>query len=238
MIKRNTLEQFITRSIKIHNNKYDYSKVNFVDGTVKVCIICPEHGEFWQTPQDHLAGKGCAKCAGRLFSTTDFIKKASFVHNNKYDYSKTNYTRGVELVCIICPIHGKFWQQASVHIHGHGCPKCAQTNASKGETEIINFLTSLHIEFIAQYQIVCPINNSGFAKIDFYLPKYSIFIEYNGRQHYEPVEYFGGLERFNKQQARDQYLRIYCIQHNIELIEISYKETNYLEILKLRLIKD
>lgn len=166
-------------------------------------------------------------------NTKEFIEKAKKIHGDKYDYSKVEYVHNKLKVCIVCPKHGEFWQQASVHIHGHGCPKCAQTNASKGETEIINFLTSLHIEFIAQYQIVCPINNSGFAKIYFYLPKYNIFIEYNGRQHYEPVEYFGGEEAFIKQVKRDNRKKLLSNDNNIILIEIKYnQEKNDLEKMK------
>jgi hypothetical protein len=57
-----TTEEFITKARLKHNNKYDYSKTKYVNRKTRVLIICPEHGEFWQTPQDHLAGKGCAKC--------------------------------------------------------------------------------------------------------------------------------------------------------------------------------
>ena len=59
----NKLERFVERANAIHNNKYDYSKVDYKDCNTKVCIVCPEHGEFWQTPAHHLSGQGCPKCA-------------------------------------------------------------------------------------------------------------------------------------------------------------------------------
>lgn len=232
-----TLEQFITRSSIKHNNKFDYSKSNYVDGSTKICIICPTHGEFWQTAADHLAGRGCPKCAGYQFTTKDFIEKANRVHNFKYDYSKVEYTNGDGFVNIICPVHGEFLQRASIHLHGHGCWKCAQRcdSVSKGEANITSFLKEHNVKFVAQHIIDCPINVSGIAKIDFYLPDHNLFIEYNGKQHYEPVVYFGGEERFRQQQQRDLYVRSYCSSHSIELLEISYLESEYIELLKTRL---
>ena len=53
---------FIQRANLIHNNKYDYSKVDYVNSYTKVCIICPEHVEFWKRPGKHIAGQGCTKC--------------------------------------------------------------------------------------------------------------------------------------------------------------------------------
>ena len=59
-------ENFIETARKIHGDKYDYSKVEYINNSTKVCIICPEHGEFWQTPNKHLSGCGCPKCAGKI----------------------------------------------------------------------------------------------------------------------------------------------------------------------------
>ncbi len=60
--KTNTIEQFISSAQMIHGGRYDYSKVEYTHSKSKVCIICPEHGEFWQTPNNHLKGHGCPKC--------------------------------------------------------------------------------------------------------------------------------------------------------------------------------
>ena len=125
-----TTEQFIKKSQQIHNNKYDYSKVEYINNRTKVCIICPEHGEFWQTPHSHLSGCGCCKCKydqskqRLLLTTEDFINKAIQIHGDKYTYSKVNYIGAEEKVCIICPKHGEFWQTPSGHLSGYGCPKC------------------------------------------------------------------------------------------------------------------
>ena len=123
-----TTEQFIEKAKQIHGNKYDYSKVEYVNNHTKVCIICPEHGEFWQTPNSHLNGNGCSSCKGlKKLTTKEFIERAKQVHGNKYDYSKTIYVNKRTKVCIICPIHGEFYQTPHNHVYQkQGCPECGK----------------------------------------------------------------------------------------------------------------
>ncbi len=137
MRKSNTLE-FIEKSKNVHGDKYDYSKVEYLGATEKVCIICPEHGPFYQIPNSHSRGKGCLKCARKIaikktYSNTEkFIEKARKKHGNKYDYSKVEYIKAKEKVSIIChnideitnEKHGEFLQQPSNHLAGGNCPKC------------------------------------------------------------------------------------------------------------------
>lgn len=59
-------EDFIKRAQKIHENKYDYSKVEYVNNRTKVKIICPIHGEFLQTSDKHLRGAGCPSCCKKI----------------------------------------------------------------------------------------------------------------------------------------------------------------------------
>ena len=125
-MKKLTTEEFIVKARKTHSDKYDYSKVKYTNNKVKVCIICPEHGEFWQTPHNHLVGQNCPKCTNNNLkkNTTDFIKQAVEIHNGKYDYSKVEYTSNKDKICIICPEHGEFWQTPKRHLAGDGCPIC------------------------------------------------------------------------------------------------------------------
>ena len=66
-------KKFIERARELHNDKYDYSKIEYVNAKTKVCIICPIHGEFWQRPSNHLKGQKCPKCYGKNKTTEDFI---------------------------------------------------------------------------------------------------------------------------------------------------------------------
>lgn len=215
---------FIEKAKKVHRDKYDYSKVDYVDSHTKTCIICPEHGEFWQTPNNHLNGKGCPKCANKQISINQtktneqFIKEATLKHNGKYNYSKTHYIDAHTKITITCLIHGDFEQLPTHHLRGCGCPSC---NESHGERNVKNYLEEHKLKYISQYR-VNDINRS--FRIDFYLPDYNMFIEYNGEQHYVPKEYFGGQLKFQEQIKRDEMLREYCKINKINLIEISYKE--------------
>ena len=132
-----TTEEFIKKAREVHGNRYDYSKVEYVNKKSKVCIVCTEHGEFTQSPQKHLSGQGCIKChhatlAKRYSLGKDkFIEKASSVHHGFYDYSMVEYVNSHTHVQIICPIHGAFPQDPASHLRGHGCPFCADIENGK-----------------------------------------------------------------------------------------------------------
>ena len=127
-----------TKSIKVystlesrfnlqHSNKFDYSKAVYVNNTTKMIITCPIHGEFYQTSANHLKS-GCEQCGGRYsYNTEEFLNKAISVHGNRYDYSKTKYTKNDQNVIVTCKIHWDFKQIARNHLQGAGCPKCSAT---------------------------------------------------------------------------------------------------------------
>lgn len=125
-----TKEYFIRRATDMYDGRYDYDKVEFVDRYTKVTITCPIHGDFQQTPAQHLHGKGCPMCGkemeteNRKSNVEEFIKKAREIHGDKYDYSKFVYERAKNKGIIICPIHGEFMQSPDLHLRGSGCPKC------------------------------------------------------------------------------------------------------------------
>lgn len=139
MSRKVTTYDFVNRAKIAHNNKYNYSKVDYINNSTKVCIICPEHGEFWQTPNSHLRGKGCPFCkreklrSDRRISLEEFIIRAKGIFNNKYDYSLVEIKNVMTKVKIICPTHGVFEQIPLSHLKGHGCPKCGFEIMGKGE---------------------------------------------------------------------------------------------------------
>ena len=121
--------EFINRSNKIFNSKYDYSLVEYKNLNSKVKIICPTHGIFEKRPKAHLKGEGCKKCK---YGTESFIDKSRIVHSNRYDYSRVIYKSAIEFVKIICPIHGEFEQKPQLHLRGNGCQRCGK-NITKDE---------------------------------------------------------------------------------------------------------
>lgn len=125
MPKRYTTQQFIQKSKEIHGDTYDYSKVNYLSSHENITITCKEHGNFKQSPSNHISGKGCIKCGGKKkFTVEEFIQKANKTHNNKYSYLKTKYRNKKTKVIITCNSHGDFKQEANAHLQGNGCPKC------------------------------------------------------------------------------------------------------------------
>ena len=139
-----TTEDFINKARKIHGEKYDYSKVEYINSQTKVIIICPEHGEFEQTPSDHLSGSGCQKCGKKYMDTNYFIEKAQKIHGNKYSYLKTKYVSSYIPIIITCQKHGDFKQNPNGHLDGNGCPKCSNRNIKYTNEDFINKAREVH----------------------------------------------------------------------------------------------
>lgn len=169
---------FEEKARKIHDNKYDYSKVIYNNNKDKVCIICPEHGEFWQTPHNHLSGYGCPYCSHRIQTLEGFIEKCIEVHGELYDYSDVKYVDAHTKIKIICPEHGEFWQMPYSHIGGRGCPLCKTSHL---ERNIQKFLKEHNIDYVYQYR---NYNALGKQSIDFFLKRNNIGIECQGEQHF------------------------------------------------------
>lgn len=217
---RKDVDVFIEQANKIHSNKYDYSKVEYVNTHTKVCIICPKHGEFWQTPNSHLRGRGCPECynESRIITTDDIINDAKKTHGERYDYSKTEYKSMRDKICVICHKkdkdgneHGEFWQMPLQHIYGQGCPKCKK---SKLEIEMNLFLERNGIKFIPQYSQKWLKR----LRLDFYLPDYNIGIECQGGQHFSPCSIFGGEKTFKKIVERDLRKKQLCEENGVKLL--------------------
>jgi very-short-patch-repair endonuclease len=121
-----TKEDFIKNSNKIHDNKYDYSLVEYEKSSKKVTIICRKHGEFQQRASNHLRGRGCVLCKkSKIYDTNKFIEMSNYIHNNVYEYKKTYYKGSHTYVIITCKKHGDFRQTPTNHLSGKGCSKCA-----------------------------------------------------------------------------------------------------------------
>lgn len=133
-----TINEFIQKSNQIHNFKYDYNKVVYKNNNTNIIIDCPTHGEFTQTPGNHiLRENGCPSCSGNKKHTLDkFIQKSNEIHNNKYDYSLSEYINSTTKLIIICPIHGQFNQTPLSHMtNRHGCKRCADSYIPNEKTD-------------------------------------------------------------------------------------------------------
>lgn len=172
----NKKEKFIEKSIKRHGERYDYSKVEYKDSLTKVCIVCPEHGEFWQTPQAHVRGNGCPKCAnikrGDTFRSNGklFVEKSTIIHNGKYKYNPDSYVNAMTKVPITCPIHGEFLMTPMAHLSGQGCPKCSGRGLSTDE--IVELFRKKHGD---KYDYSKVVFNKMHEKVCIICPKHGEF---------------------------------------------------------------
>lgn len=224
-------DAFIEKARKKHGDKYDYSKTNYINVNTKVCIICREHGEFWQLPYNHLSGNGCPFCgikktnSSNKLTELEFINRSELIHNNKYDYSNITYKNYRAKVDIKCPIHGIFGQSPEKHLQGQGCPKCAN-QISKAESEIYDYCcTLLGKDFVKlrEREIISP------YELDIYIPSLKIAIEYNGLRWHS--------EQFGKDKWYHYNKMKLCNEKNIKLIQIFEDEYVYHKEIVLSKIK-
>lgn len=136
-----TTEKFIKKAELLYGNRFDYSKVNFVNQKVPVEIICKIHGSFFQTSRNHFRQPGCKKCASfqtalkNVCSSENFIEKSKKIHGNKFSYLNTKYTHINNNVIITCLIHGDFSVKATNHLKGYGCKKCSDISGGLTRTK-------------------------------------------------------------------------------------------------------
>jgi hypothetical protein len=220
--QRKKNEDFINESNIIHSYRYDYSKVEYINNHTKVCIICPEHGEFYQKPFIHLKGCGCSKCSKKYnYTSEEYIKKCIKIHGEIYDYSITKYKNAYTKIKVICLDCGEFNINPRNHINGMGCPLC---NMSSGEKIISKFLNTKNIKFEYKYRKFEWLKNRMKMEIDFFLNDYNIGIEFQGGQHFKSIEHWGGIEGLKKIQENDKIKQILCNKNNIPLYYINHNE--------------
>lgn len=231
-LKNRKLEyiNFLNNAIKVHGIKYDYSKVEYKSAKTKIIIICSKHGNFMQTPDNHLQGKECLKCSNEknAFNQTktlsEFIKESIKIHGNAYSYVNSKYIHNKEKIEIICPTHGSFFQMPYNHLQGKGCKLCS--NKSKKEEIIESILKSKNINYVREKTFDCCVNPKTKTKLrfDFYLPEHNLCIEYDGKQHFEPIKIWGGDKALQQNKYKDSIKNKFCKSNNVKLIRINYKQ--------------
>ena len=96
------IEQFVNKSCKIHNNFYNYSKFVYLNSKIKGIIICPIHGEFLQSPNNHLRNHGCPYCGGErtrkllVSNKEEFIRRGLETYTESANYTQENFSKTFE----------------------------------------------------------------------------------------------------------------------------------------------
>ena len=226
MPKRKTNEEFIRDAVKIHGDKYEYNKVEYQNSKVKVLVTCKEHGDFWVRPNDLLSGHGCPVCRyinahNKTRKTTEqFIADAKSVHGDKYDYSKTKYIQAHERVTITCPKHGDFSQEPNVHLKGFGCPKCSQSHLEKTISKLLEE-NAFFYDYEKEFEWL---RNRHPLSIDFFIPEINVGIECQGKQHFFPIDWFGGENSYVECVERDIIKNKKCSENGILILYYANKE--------------
>lgn len=175
MAKTVSKEEFVRLASEKFQNKFDYSKINYINTGGEIEILCPEHGYFRQKPYKHLLSMyGCQECAKifrgekRAHSQEEFLQLCKVKHGELFDYSKAIYSGVFNKVVIICSIHGEFSQSAAAHWRGQGCPQCNPYRKSSTERFICEAKLKHNNKFIydkVDYKnnatsvlIICPLH--------------------------------------------------------------------------------
>lgn len=194
------------------------------------CKICGN--DFLMTPHNVLSGQGCPKCG--------VLRRANSQRKTQNEYIDEVANKNLDIDVIgkyinchhkilhRCKICNYEWRVTPADIlSGKGCPNC---NISKGENIILNFLYKNEIKYQREYKFN-DCKNKNPLPFDFYLPYYNICIEYDGKQHFQPIDYFGGESAFESQKERDNIKTQYCKENNIKLLRIPYWEFENIEII-------
>jgi len=218
-------QEFIEKANRVHNFKYDYSKINYKNTNTEIIIICLKHNEFKQKPRSHLSGIGCKQCLLEQKQII-FIEKCNLIHHNKYDYSKVNFVSVNNKIEIICPVHKSFYQMASRHSYGHGCPACGSlaTGASVKLTlkKFIDKANKIH-NFKYNYSLV---EYKGiFIHVIIKCPKHQEFIQ-------APHNHLSGLgcykcSKSSVSKSENKWLDYLKISSEYRQTLIKVNETNY-----------
>ena len=227
-MKRRTHKEYVEEVVRLNTNIEVVGE--YINCNDKVLHKCKIDGYEWMaTPNNILKGKGCPKCSGNAKKThKEYISDVDVINPNIEVLG--NYTNAHASILHRCKVCGcKWFAIPNAILSGISCPKCKE---SKGEKTISLWLDKMNILYERQ-MVFEDCKNINLLPFDFYLPECNIAIEYQGIQHYEPVDYFGGQEKFDNQVLRDNIKKEYCQKNNVFLFEIPYYSDLDNELIKL-----
>ena len=222
--RKRTHEEYVNEVSTINPN---IEVVGKYSGSLnKILHKCKIDGTEWfAQPNSILHGSGCPMCGGSKQKTHEEYVEEVYTINKNIEVIESYITARTKIKHR-CKLDGCEWEAMPTNVlKGQGCPKCSE---SSGEKIIANILDSKNIMYIRQYTF-CDCKSQRVLPFDFYLPTFNIAIEYQGIQHYEPVKYFGGQEKFEIQQKHDAIKNEYCKSNGILLLRIPYYKFDSIE---------
>ena len=192
----------------------------YTNSLTKIKYRCLKDGYIGETLPNNLLAFGCPRC-GKVerYTTEDFRQKILSINPDVFVIGP--YVDAKTKVECLCLIDGHRWStEPRLLLQGYGCPQC---NESKGEKDVRQWLQQHKLNFQFQ-KMFADCKNKKSLPFDFYIHEINTCIEFQGRQHYESVDLFGGEEKFYEIQRHDKIKSDYCKNNNINLICIPYWE--------------
>jgi hypothetical protein len=226
-----TQDLFIQKAKEIHGDKFDYSKVKYINSYTHIIIICNMCAcNFTQIPNSHLQGYGCENCAhiiiheNQKMTNSQIIQRAKEVHGNKFDYTNMNYINSKLSINIKCnQCNNNFQQTYYGHMKNKGCPLCEHNITEK---ILYDYLISIYPDTIREFkEIWCK--NKKYLPFDFCIQELNIIIELDGPQHFQQISNWRSPEETQK---TDKY-KMKCANENnysiIRLLQIDVLDNKY-----------
>ena len=239
--RKNISDRWFSKAISKFGNCFDYSESKYIDNDIPIKILCKNcNNYFWQSPLEHL--RKDRDCCPSCERSNNFIKKSIEIYGlERYDFTNVKYRNLETYVRIYNKLNNvDFLILPKDFLNGYNY----ETNGkSSGEKLVLQWFEDK--KFNLSDEVTIEINNEFKVRADFIIysstKEVTFWIEYNGAQHYEFVDYFYRDKRsFQKQLKRDENVRKYCKENNIILIEIPYTYNTYekiSEVLKRILIE-
>lgn len=222
------LDDVVPKLRKMYGDAFEYLEYNKVKGDIT--YRCPKHGTIRQRLSSHLGGRGCQHCRyDKNRITPDiFLARAKLVHPEGYEYNLNELVSVNHKVTIIHKCGHVYKGRVSNHLSGQGCMRC---KSSFGEGRIGKFLEFANVKYVSQFKL-----NGYRYRYDFYLPQLNLLIEYDGEQHFRPVDYFGGRKAFKRLVKNDMIKSRLAKDYGYGLLRISYKCFERIELILSRAI--
>lgn len=229
--RRNNIE-YIRSFVK--DKGYELISKTYTSRDNKLEMICPKGHTTFISWANFKKDRRCSECYKFKKLSQEDVKR--FLNNFGYDVVG-EYKTANKKIKILCP-EGHIYSATYAHFYdGKRCPHCKR---STGEIRISEYLKKNKISFKSEY-VVNSIEGIEYARFDFYIKELNLIIEYDGQQHFEPVEKFGGQEAFKRTQYRDSIKNRYCLENGINLIRIPYWDYKNIEKIldkKLTILKE
>lgn len=228
------VSKFSYEEVKAYIEKFNYKLISkeYLNNKFLIKVMCNKGHEYSVTFDNFKnKNKRCPVCNGGVSLTYEYVKE--YIDEVGYSLISKEYINAKTKLQLMCD-KGHYFESTFDNFKSNGsrCPKC---NRSIGEERVSYYLSKHTIKYAEQYRFdECKFKYT--LPFDFYLPDYNILIEYDGIQHFEIIEYFGGLDGFIETKIRDTIKNDYCKKNNIQLLRIPYWEFDRIEeILKEKL---